>query len=73
MSQGNFSNAKAVGFGVCEYRVNFGPGYRLYFGRDGERLVILLGGGAKKRQNQDIQLAIRRWEDYKRRKPKENK
>ena len=43
LEQGNLSNKKAVGAGVFEYRVDFGPGYRVYFGRDGEALVILLG------------------------------
>jgi putative addiction module killer protein len=71
MEQGNFSNAKGVGAGVFEYRMDFGPGYRIYFGRDGELLVILLGGGTKKRQNQDIQAAQERWADYKRRKRRE--
>jgi putative addiction module killer protein len=42
---GNFSNAKSVGAGVYECKINFGPGYRVYFGRDGEQTVILLGGG----------------------------
>ena len=73
MSQGNFSNAKGVGSGVLEYRIDFGPGYRIYFGKDGETPVILLGGGAKKRQGLDIRTAIHRWEDYKRRKTKEEK
>ena len=58
MSAGNFSNAKGVGSGVFELRVNFGPGYRVYFGKDGEKLVILVGGGSKQGQNRDIQLAI---------------
>ena len=43
---------------MLEYRINFGPGYRVYFGRDGERLVILLTGGTKKRQQRDIAAAI---------------
>jgi len=68
LKQGNFSNVRAVGSGVMEYKLNFGPGYRIYFGRDGDRLVILVGGGTKKRQQDDIRLAIARWEDYKRRK-----
>lgn len=68
MSQGNFSNVKSVGSGVYEYRIDFGPGYRIYFGKDGERTVILLAGGTKKRQAEDIRLAIERWRDYKRRK-----
>ena len=65
---GNFSNVKGVGAGVFECKINFGPGYRVYFGKDGERIVILLGGGTKKRQQNDIRLALDRWEDYKRRK-----
>lgn len=65
---GNFSNVKPVGRGVAEYRIDFGPGYRIYLGQDGETLVILLGGGVKKRQQQDIADAQERWKDYKRRK-----
>ncbi len=68
MEQGNLSNAKTVGEGVLEYRIDFGPGYRVYFGRDGDVLVILLGGGTKKRQDRDIDAAKMRWADYKRRK-----
>lgn len=68
MQQGNFSNAKGVGAGVYEYRIDFGPGYRIYFGKDGERLVILVGGGTKKRQQEDIATALTRWQDYKLRK-----
>ncbi len=65
---GNFSSAKGVGAGVYEYRINFGPGYRIYFGKDGGLLVILVGGGTKKRQREDIAAALARWQDYKRRK-----
>jgi putative component of toxin-antitoxin plasmid stabilization module len=54
---------------VHEYRIDFG--YRIYFGRDGESLVILLAGGTKKRQQADIVTAQRRWVDYKTRKRKE--
>src|SRR5260370_2850292 len=68
IQQGNFSNAKSVGAGVYEYRIDFGPGYRIYFGRDGDRLVVLVGGGTKKRQQEDIKTALARWQDYKRRK-----
>ena len=66
--QGNYSNVKSVGSGVLEYKIDFGPGYRIYLGKDGDCLVILLGGGTKKRQNTDISLAITRRRDYKRRK-----
>ena len=65
---GNLSNVKGVGAGVQEYRIDFGPGYRIYFGRDGERIVILLAGGTKSRQQDDIATARKRWTDYKARK-----
>ena len=54
-----------------EYKIDFGPGYRIYFGRDGDRLVILIGGGTKKRQQQDIAAAQECWAAYKRRKRQE--
>jgi putative addiction module killer protein len=68
MGQGNFSNVEGVGGGVFEYRIDFGPGYRIYFGKDGETLVVLLGGSSKKRQQQAIQAARQSWKEYKRRK-----
>ncbi len=68
LSAGNLSNVKGVGSGVLEYRLNFGPGYRIYFAFDGERLVILLAGGTKKRQQKDIKSAQERWADYRARK-----
>ena len=68
---GNFSNVKGVGAGVFEYRIDFGPGYRVYFGKDGDTLVILLGGGTKKRQDRDITTAHARWKAYKKRKSQE--
>jgi putative addiction module killer protein len=67
IADGNLSNIKPVGAGVLEYRIDFGPGYRIYFGRDGDRLVILIGGGTKKRQQADIDAAKAHWADYKRR------
>jgi putative addiction module killer protein len=71
MEQGNFSNAKSIGGGVLECRIDFGPGYRIYFGRDGDSIVILLGGGTKKRQQNDIEAAKLLWKEYKRRKSQE--
>lgn len=68
IGQGNLSNVKGVGQGVLEYRLDVGPGYRVYFGRDGDVLVILLAGGTKRRQQQDIEAAQARWAAYKRRK-----
>jgi putative addiction module killer protein len=71
MEQGNLSNTKSLGGGVWECRIDFGPGYRVYFGKDGDTLVILLGGGTKKRQQKDIETARDLWRDYKRRKRRE--
>ena len=71
IEQGNFSRAKGVGAGVFESTIDFGPGYRVYFGKDGDTIVILLGGGTKKRQPRDIALARERWADYKQRKTRE--
>jgi putative addiction module killer protein len=68
LGQGNFSNVKGVGSGVYEYTIDFGPGYRVYFGQDGDRVIILLGGGTKKRQQRDIATAVALWQDYKQRK-----
>ena len=68
MEQGNLSSVKGVGEGIFERRIDFGPGYRIYFGRDGDALIILLGGGTKKRQQQDIAAARALWREYKRRK-----
>jgi len=48
MEQGNLSKVKGVGSGVLECKIDFGPGYRIYFGKDGDRFVILIGGGTKK-------------------------
>ncbi len=71
MEQGNLSNTKSVGAGVHEYVIDFGPGYRVYFGKDGDRLVILLGGRTKKRQQADIRKSQTLWKDYKKRKRQE--
>jgi putative addiction module killer protein len=65
IAAGNTSSIKPVGEGVSEYKIDFGPGYRIYFGKDGDQLVILLGGGTKKRQNQDIEDARAAWREYK--------
>lgn len=65
LQRGNFSAVKGIGAGVSELRLDFGPGYRIYLVRDGERLVILLGGGTKKRQQADIEAAKALWQEYK--------
>lgn len=64
---GNFGDCKPVGEGVSEIRIDYGPGYRVYFGRSGFAVVILLCGGTKKKQSEDIKLAQKYWADYQRR------
>ena len=65
MELGNFGDHKSVGGGVSELRIAFGPGYRLYYGREGNALVVLLGGGTKARQARDIATARACWQAYK--------
>lgn len=64
---GNTSRVKGTGT-IAEYRIDWGPGYRIYFGRDGDRLIVLLGGGTKQRQQADIERAKMLWAEYKARK-----
>lgn len=63
---GNFGKSRPVGEGVSESKIDFGPGYRIYYGVDGE-LIILLNAGDKSSQDEDIQQAKRLWRDYKER------
>ena len=65
LEAGNFGAAKVLQEGVSELKLDFGPGYRVYFGRDGKIIIILLGGGSKRRQSADIAAAIERWKKYK--------
>lgn len=71
MESGNFSQVKGVGAGVFEQRIDFGPGYRIHFGKDGDALVILLGGSTKQRQQEAIDAARLCWVEYKRRRGEE--
>ena len=71
LAEGNTSNVKSIGEGAAELKINRGPGYRVCFGWDGKVLVILLGGGTKRRQQNDIDAALGRWRDYKKRKRRE--
>ena len=66
---GNFGDCKPVGKGVGELRVDYGPGYRVYYGKAETSIVILLCGGSKKSQTKDIQLAQVYWADFQRRVP----
>jgi putative addiction module killer protein len=61
---GNFGDCKSVGGGVEELRIDFGPGYRAYYGREGSSVVILLCGGCKGTQNRDIPRAQRYWKEH---------
>ena len=65
--QGLDTNEKALGHGIWESKVDHGPGYRIYFGREGRTVVILLMGGSKHRQDRDIKRAKVFWQDYLRR------
>ena len=65
IEQGNYGDCKPIRDGVFELRLFFGPGYRIYFGKDGETLVILLCGGDKNSQGKDIKQAIMYWNEYK--------
>lgn len=68
MEFGNFGDSKSVGKGVRELRIDFGPGYRVYYGIDEGRIILLLGGGTKRGQSLDIKRAIDSWAKYKKRK-----
>ena len=61
---GNLGDHKSVGAGVWEARLVFGPGYRIYFGKHGRSVVVLLAGGAKGSQQRDIRRARASWTDY---------
>jgi putative addiction module killer protein len=71
LADGNTSNVKPIGEDACEFKIKRGPGYRIYFGWDGKALVILLGGGTKRRQSDDIAAALVNWRSYKARKAKQ--
>lgn len=68
MSLGQYGNIKPLDEGVHEYRIDHGPGYRIYLAWDGDQLIILLGGGDKGTQSKDVAEAKRLWAEYKRRK-----
>lgn len=61
---GNLGNTRGVGGGVFELKINYGPGYRVYFGEEGPRVIVLLVGGDKNSQKRDIDTAKRYWKDY---------
>ena len=72
MRLGNMGDCKRVGSGVLERRIDSGPGYRIYFGREGDNLILLLAGSTKRRQQRAIAEAQALWREYKQRKRKGN-
>ncbi len=64
IANGNMGDCKAAGEGVMEFRIHYGPGYRIYFGQEGKNVVILLVGGDKKSQRRDIVLAKTLWRNF---------
>jgi putative addiction module killer protein len=64
LEAGNFGAVKALQEGLFEVRMDFGPGYRVYYGRQGRTTIILLGGGSKRRQDADIAAAVERWKRH---------
>lgn len=67
MAAGNFGDCKPISSGVWELRIDYGPGYRVYYARAGEELVVLLVGGDKRKQQSDIETALTYWKDWNRR------
>jgi putative addiction module killer protein len=67
MGAGNFGDCKPLTDGVWELRIDYGPGYRVYYARAGEKLLLLLVGGDKRKQQADIDTAVSYWKDWNRR------
>jgi putative addiction module killer protein len=65
---GNFGDGKALRGGISELRVDWGPGYRVYFGRDNQTVIVLLCGGDKRKRDVDIKKALELWQEYRKRK-----
>src|SRR5487761_2190760 len=65
LEAGNFGAAKLLRDGVFELRLDFGPGYRVYYAREGKAIMVLLGGGSKRRQDADIAAAVEHWKRHK--------
>jgi putative addiction module killer protein len=64
VEEGNFGDHRSVGQGVWELRIHSGPGYRVYYGEDSGKIILLLCGGAKRSQTKDIRRAHKLWSDY---------
>lgn len=70
---GNFGDVRAVRGGVSELRIDWGPGYRVYFGHEGATVIVLLCGGDKRKQDSDIERAVQSWQEYEDRKKRERR
>jgi putative addiction module killer protein len=64
LEQGNYGDCQSIGEGISELRMFFGPGYRVYFGEEGDNIVLLLCGGDKSSQTQDIEVAKAYWKEH---------
>jgi putative addiction module killer protein len=67
LHNGNFGDCKPVGAGVWKLRIDWGPGYRLYYAIEGKRVILLCDGGNKRTQSADVERAIERWQDWQQR------
>lgn len=67
MAAGNFGDCKPIADGIWELRIDYGPGYRVYYTRAGKKLLLLLIGGDKRKQQADIDTALTYWNDWNRR------
>jgi putative addiction module killer protein len=67
LAAGNFGDCKTLRDGVWELKIDWGPGYRVYYAMAGKQIVLLLCGGDKRKQGADIERAVEYWNDYKRR------
>lgn len=68
LGRGNFGDHRFCRDGVWELRIDFGPGYRVYYAQESGTIVLLLSGGSKRTQSADIEDAVEHWRDYQRRK-----
>lgn len=67
MELGLFGDSRPIGYGLSELRIHYGPGYRVYYGKEDMHMYLLLCGGNKSTQSKDIRLAIKHWKDHERR------
>lgn len=65
LAQGNFGDWKPIEAGLCELRIDFGPGYRVYYGQVGRVIMLIIGGGLKRTQKRDIAGALALWKEIK--------